>query len=104
MKLIVHAHHLPLTFAIKTYTLQKFSRLTKYSNKLERIRLNLMYRQGCSSAATDFSFSGTHCYLKAHHRDLYTALNTLSVKVSQKIKDLKDQLPSRHRARQSLKR
>ncbi|BBM55207.1 MAG: ribosome-associated translation inhibitor RaiA [Leptotrichia wadei] len=95
MKIIISGKQLKVTDAIKTYTEEKISRISKYSDAITEIDVVLTVEdtksEGPVHKADGLVFaSGTKIKIEAENKDLYAAIDDLSDRLERQVRKYKE--------------
>ncbi len=75
MEIIIHGRHLDTTEAIKNYVKKKASKLTKYSNRINKIQFTLKIEGQKHIVETVCSVARTTLVAEAANSDMYAAID-----------------------------
>lgn len=75
MEIIVHGRHLDITEAIKNYIEKKASKLTKYSNRINKIQFTLKIEGQNHTIEAVCTFGGATLVAVAKNSDMYAAID-----------------------------
>jgi putative sigma-54 modulation protein len=75
LEIIIHGRHLDITEAIKNYVEKKASKLTKYSNRINKIQFTLKIEGQNHTAEAVCAFGGTTLVAEAANSDMYAAID-----------------------------
>ncbi len=75
MEIIIHGRHLDITEAIKNYVEKKASKLTKYSNRINKIQFTLKIEGQKHIVEAVCAVAGTTLVAEAANPDMYAAID-----------------------------
>jgi putative sigma-54 modulation protein len=75
LEIIIHGRHLDITEAIRNYVRKKASKLTKYSDRINKIQFTLKIEGQNHTAEAVCSFAGTTLVAEAVNSDMYAAID-----------------------------
>ncbi|MEE8190109.1 MAG: ribosome-associated translation inhibitor RaiA [Candidatus Scalindua sediminis] len=75
MEIIIHGRHLDITEAIKNYVKKKASKLTKYSNRINKIQVTLKIEGQSHILEAICSIAGATLVAEAANSDMYAAID-----------------------------
>ena len=95
MKIIISGKQLKVTDAIKTYTEEKISRISKYSEAITEVDVVLTVEdtksEGPVHKADGLVFaSGTKIKIEAENKDLYAAIDDLADRLERQVRKYKE--------------
>jgi len=88
MKIIISGKQLKVTDAIKTYTEEKISRISKYSDAITEVDVVLTVEDTKSEGLV--YASGTKIKIEAENKDLYAAIDDLSDRLERQVRKYKE--------------
>ena len=92
MKIIISGKQLKVTDAIKTYTEEKISRISKYSDAITEVDVvEDTKSEGPVHKADGLVYaSGTKIKIEAENKDLYAAIDDLSDRLERQVRKYKE--------------
>ncbi len=75
MDIIIHGRHLDITEAIRNYVKKKASKLTKYSNRINKVQFTLKIEGQNHISEAVCSIAGTTLVAEAANSDMYAAID-----------------------------
>ncbi len=92
MEIIIHARHLDATEAIKNYVNKKALKLTKYSNKINKIQFTLKIEGTNHIAEAVCSVARATLVAETANSDMYAAIDLVMDKLEKQIVRQKEKL------------
>ena len=92
MEIIIHARHLDATEAIKNYVNKKASKLTKYSNKINKIQFTLKIEGTNHIVEAVCSAARATLVAETANSDMYAAIDLVMDKLEKQIVRQKEKL------------
>ena len=92
MEIIIHARHLDATEAIKNYVNKKASKLTKYSNKINKIQFTLKIEGQNNIVEAVCSAARATLVAETANYDMYAAIDLVIDKLEKQIVRQKEKL------------
>ncbi len=99
MEIIIHGRHLDTTAAIKNYVRKKASKLTKYSNKINKIQFTLKIEGQKQIVESVCSIAGTTLVAETANPDMYAAIDLVVDKLEKQFIRQKGKLRNPRRDR-----
>ena len=95
MKLSIHGRKITLTDAIKNYTEEKISKISKYTDAITEVDVVLTVEQKKSEGEVHKAdglvyASGTKIKVEARNTDLYAAIDDLSERLERQVRKYKE--------------
>ncbi len=99
MEIIIHARHLDATEAIKNYVNKKASKLTKYSNKINKIQFTLKIEGTNHIVEAVCSAARATLVAETANSDMYAAIDLVMDKLEKQIIRQKEKLKQPRRSK-----
>ncbi len=96
MEIIIHGRHLDITEAIKNYVKKKASKLTKYSNRINKIQFTLKIEGQNHTVETVCSVARATLVAEVSNVDMYAAIDLVMDKLEKQFIRQKEKL-SQHK-------
>ncbi len=96
MEIIIHGRHLDITEAIKNYIRKKASKLTKYSNRINKIQFTLKIEGQNHTVEAVCSVARTTLVAEVSNVDMYAAIDLVMDKLEKQFIRQKEKL-SQHK-------
>ena len=95
MKIIISGKHLKITDAIKSYTEEKISKISKYTDAITEVDIVLTVEDTKSSGQIHKAdglvyASGTKIKVETENTDLYAAIDELEEKLERQVRKYKE--------------
>lgn len=97
MEIIIHGRHLETTEAIKSYVKDKGSKLTKYSDRINKIQFTLKVEGQNHTVEAVCSVAKTTLVAEAVNSDMYAAINLVMDKLEKQFVRQKEKLKQHKR-------
>lgn len=95
MQITISGHHVEVTDALRTYTQDKFSKLTQHCEDIMTIKVILQLENIRHLAEASIHIKGTDLFAKAESDDMYAAIDSLIDKLDRQLLDRKNKAVQR---------
>lgn len=97
MQINLTGHHCQITPALRTFTTEKFERLTRCGEQIMSVNVVLNVDKLLQTAEATLHVPGTQIHASATSKDMYTAIDELIDKLERQIKKHRDKTTHHHR-------
>lgn len=98
MQITVSGQQMDLTDAIRTYTEQKFHKLSRHFDQVININVVLSVEKSRQKAEANLTVSGTHLHANAETNDMYATIDALIDKLDRQILKYKEKMRDHHKS------
>lgn len=96
MQLNLTGHHCDITPALRTFTTEKFDRLTKCGDSITHVNVVLKVEKLLHSADAILHVPGAEIHASANAKDMYAAIDELIDKLERQVKKHREKQKQHH--------